>query len=127
MWFAISFVATSYFAATWIILPHGHGKEWIHAISAAIMGTLFFYLGVVLARHCFRKLKWRKDKGKKQGTVTLTDSKTQSQSAKPDIKLNIKSHSTNSNTRDETRSESKSNFSTNSDLSSSRCLGYHAY
>ncbi|XP_065634403.1 ankyrin repeat-containing protein ITN1 [Quercus suber] len=127
MWLAVSFVATSYVAATWIILPHGHGKEWILAISAATMGALFFYLGVVLARHWLRKLKWRKDKGKKQGTVALTDSKTQSQSAKPDIKLDIKSHSTNSNTRDETRSESKSNFSTNSDLSSSRCLGYHAY
>ena len=76
------------------------------SVLQLIMGTLFFYLGVVLARHCFRKLKWRKDKGKKQGTVTLTDSKTQSQSAKPDIKLNIKSHSTNSNNRDETRSES---------------------
>uniref|UniRef100_A0A7N2LLU6 PGG domain-containing protein n=1 Tax=Quercus lobata TaxID=97700 RepID=A0A7N2LLU6_QUELO len=116
IWLAVSFVATSYVAATWIILPHGHGKEWILAISAATMGTLFFYLGVVLARHWLRKLKWRKDKGKKQGTVALTDSKTQSQSAKPDIKLDIKSHSTNSNTRDETRSESKSNFSTNSDL-----------
>ncbi|KAK7845315.1 ankyrin repeat-containing protein itn1 [Quercus suber] len=112
-----------YNSTTWIILPHGRGKEWILAISAATMGTLFFYLRVVLARHWLRKLKWRKDKGKKQGTVVLTDSKNQSQSAMPDIKLDIKFHSTNFNTRDETRSESKSNFSTNSDLSSSRCLG----
>nr|POE99776.1 ankyrin repeat-containing protein itn1 [Quercus suber] len=116
---------------TWIILPHGHWKEWILAISAATMGTLFFCLGVVLARHWLRKSKWVKDNGKtkKKGIVALapTEGKTQSQSAKPDIKLDIKSHSTNSNTRDVTRSESKSNSSTNSDVSSCRGLGYHAY
>ncbi|KAK7845274.1 ankyrin repeat-containing protein itn1 [Quercus suber] len=130
-WLAVSFVATSYVVATWIILPHGHWKEWILAISAATMGTLFFCLGVVLARHWLRKSKWVKDNGKtkKKGIVALapTEGKTQSQSAKPDIKLDIKSHSTNSNTRDVTRSESKSNSSTNSDVSSCRGLGYHAY
>ncbi|KAM3699705.1 hypothetical protein ACJW31_05G046100 [Castanea mollissima] len=131
MWLAVSFVATSYVAATWIILPHGHWKEWILAISAAIMGTLFFCLGVVLARHWLRKSKWVKDNGKtkKKGIVALapTEGKTQSQSAKPNIKLDIKSHSTNSNTRDVTRSESKSSSSTNSDVSSCRGLGYQAY
>ena len=129
MWLAVSFMATSYVAATWIILPHGHWKEWILAISAATMGTLFFCLGVVLARHWLRKSKWVKDNGKtkKKGIVAPTEGKTQSQSAKSDIKLDIKSHSTNSNTRDITRSESKSNSSTNSDVSSCRGLGYHAY
>uniref|UniRef100_A0A7N2R4H9 PGG domain-containing protein n=1 Tax=Quercus lobata TaxID=97700 RepID=A0A7N2R4H9_QUELO len=129
MWLAVSFLATSNVAATWIILPHGDWKEWILAISAATMGTLFFCLGVVLARHWLRKSKWVKANGKtkKKGIVAPTEGKTQSQSAKPDIKLDIKSHSTNSNTRDVTRSESKSNSSTNSDVSSCRGLGYHAY
>ena len=129
MWLAVSFMATAYVAATWLILPHGQGKEWIFhallAISAGTMGALFFYLGVVLARHWLRKLKWRKDKGKKKGIVVPNEGKIQSQSAKPDVKLQIQSHSSNSDAEDENRSQS--NSSTNSNLSSSRGLGYHAY
>uniref|UniRef100_A0A2N9E6V1 PGG domain-containing protein n=1 Tax=Fagus sylvatica TaxID=28930 RepID=A0A2N9E6V1_FAGSY len=103
MWLAVSFMATAYVAATWLILPHG----------------------VVLARHWLRKLKWRKDKGKKKGIVVPNEGKIQSQSAKPDVKLQIQSHSSNSDAEDENRSQS--NSSTNSNLSSSRGLGYHAY
>ena len=127
MWLAVSFMATSYVAAMWIILPHGHGKEWIVAIFAGIMGTLFFYQGFMLATHWSRKLKWRKDNGKRHGsTVAPIEGKTQSQSAKPEFKIDIRSHSINSNAREETRSETKS-ISINSDFHSSKDVGYHAY
>ena len=127
MWLAVSFMATSYVAAMWIILPHGHGKEWIVAICAGIMGTLFFYQGFMLATHWSRKLKWRKDNGKRHGsTVAPIEGKIQSQSAKPEFKIDIRSHSINSHAREETQSETES-ISSNSDFHSSKDVGYHAY
>ena len=120
MWLAVSFMATSHVAAMWIILPRGHGKEWIVAICVGTMGTLFFYQGFMLATHWSRKLKWRKENGKRHGsTVAPIEGKTQSQSAKPEFKIDIRSHSINSNAREETRSETKS-ISINSDFHSSK-------
>ncbi|KAK7845321.1 ankyrin repeat-containing protein itn1 [Quercus suber] len=127
MWLAVSFMATSYVAAMWIIFPHGHGKEWIAAICAGTIGTLFFYQGFMLVTHWSRKLKWRKDNGKRQGSIVAPiEGKTQSQSAKPEFQIDIRSHSINSNAREETRSETKS-ISINSDFHSSKDVGYHAY
>ncbi|KAM3747558.1 hypothetical protein ACB098_05G044100 [Castanea mollissima] len=127
MWLAVSFMATSYVAAMWIILPQGHGKEWIVAICAGTMGTLFFYQGFMLAAHWSRKLKWRKDNGKRRGsTVAPIEGKTQSQSAKPEFNIDIRSHSINSNAREESRPETES-ISINSDFDSSKDVGYHPY
>ncbi|KAF5453108.1 hypothetical protein F2P56_028046 [Juglans regia] len=132
MWVAVSCMATSYFAATWMIV-HRPGLEWMFealiVICASTMGTLFLYLGHTLATHWLRKLKWRKDKGKKDGTVapkpTSSDGKIQSTSANPNIRVDVRPNSSDADVKKERRSQSS--FSTNSDISSSMSRGYHPY
>ncbi|KAG7992372.1 hypothetical protein I3843_02G125000 [Carya illinoinensis] len=134
MWVAVSFMATSYVAATWMIVAHHPGMEWMFealiAICAGTMGTLFLFLGHTLATHWLRKLKWRKGKGKKNGTVapkpTPSDGKIKSTSANPDIRVDIQPNSGDADhVKKERRSQSSS--STNSDISSSMSRGYHPY
>ncbi|KAG6727821.1 hypothetical protein I3842_02G144100 [Carya illinoinensis] len=134
MWVAVSFMATSYVAATWMIVAHHPGMEWMFealiAICAGTMGTLFLFLGHTLATHWLRKLKWRKGKGKKNGTVapkpTPSDGKIKSTSANPDIRGDIQPNSGDADhVKKERRSQSSS--STNSDISSSMSRGYHPY
>lgn len=64
MWVAVAFMATSYVAATWVILPHGERKELVFvallAVSIGSLGTAFIGLTVMLVNHWLRKSKWRK-------------------------------------------------------------------
>ncbi|KAJ8773436.1 hypothetical protein K2173_004266 [Erythroxylum novogranatense] len=65
MWLAVSFMATSYVAATWVIMPYSKGEEWVLvsllAVGGSIMGMVFLGLSVMLIEHWQRKRKWRKD------------------------------------------------------------------
>ena len=64
MWVAVAFMATSYVAATWAILPRSEGTEFLLvvllAVGGATLGTIFIGLVVLLVEHWLRKLKWRK-------------------------------------------------------------------
>ncbi|XP_038717126.1 ankyrin repeat-containing protein At5g02620-like isoform X2 [Tripterygium wilfordii] len=110
MWVSLAFLATAFVAGTWIITPHRPGTEWTFEATVAVgggtMGTVFVYLGVSLARHWLRKLKWRKEHPKKKRN------ESKSQQAPP----------TNLDAEAELYSDSY-----NSDLDSSKSLGYHTY
>lgn len=64
MWLAVAFMATGYVAATWVILPHNQGMQWLSVVLLALgggsLGTIFIGLSVMLAEHWLRKSKWRK-------------------------------------------------------------------
>jgi len=64
MWVAVAFMATGYVAATWVILPHNQGMQWLSVLLLALgggsLGTIFIGLSVMLVEHCLRKSKWRK-------------------------------------------------------------------
>lgn len=64
MWVAVAFMATAFVAATWVILPHGEGKDLILVLllagSSGTLVLLFIGLGVKLVKHRLKKLKWRK-------------------------------------------------------------------
>ncbi|KAI3785942.1 hypothetical protein L1987_45068 [Smallanthus sonchifolius] len=97
-WVALSFMAVSYVAATWVIMPVPHENNrmnWTLAsllsISAGTLGVTFFGLGVTLIRDRLKKSKWLKQK----------------------IKLKIKGLRARS-------------FSTNSDVLSHHSSGFHA-
>ncbi|KAI3727114.1 hypothetical protein L1987_66923 [Smallanthus sonchifolius] len=97
-WVALSFMAVSYVAATWVIMPVPHENNrmnWTLAsllsISAGTLGFTFFGLGVRLIRDRLKKSKWLKQK----------------------IQFRTKGHSTRS-------------FSTNSDVLSHHSSGFHA-
>nr|KAJ0209495.1 hypothetical protein LSAT_V11C400197020 [Lactuca sativa] len=66
-WVALSFMAVSYVAAIWVIMPVPnaiHFRDWILeallAICGGTLGSTFFSLGVMHIRHRFKKHKWRK-------------------------------------------------------------------
>ncbi|EOY26887.1 Ankyrin repeat family protein, putative [Theobroma cacao] len=86
MWLAVSFMTKAFVAATCIIVPHGHGNGWLREASAAIgAGSVvlaFICLGVMLARHMVRKVKWRKEKGERK--ETNNESKSHSHSSNSD-------------------------------------------
>ncbi|XP_062013324.1 ankyrin repeat-containing protein At2g01680-like [Rosa rugosa] len=66
LWVAVSLMATAYIAASWIIMPHGHGEgenwtlEVVISVCAGTMGFVFLCLGVTWTKHRLMKLKWRK-------------------------------------------------------------------
>nr|KYP54280.1 Ankyrin repeat-containing protein At2g01680 family [Cajanus cajan] len=64
MWVAVAFMATGYVAATWVILPHSQGMQWLSVVLLALGGgslaTIFIGLSVMLLEHWLRKSKWRK-------------------------------------------------------------------
>ncbi|KAF2301172.1 hypothetical protein GH714_020637 [Hevea brasiliensis] len=69
MWVAVSFMVTSYLAATWVIMPHGQGTEWIMSVLVIVLcsgtvGITFTVIGVILANQWQRKIKWRKSESK---------------------------------------------------------------
>ena len=68
MWIALSFMATAYIAATWIIIPYWKGTEWIFvvllSISGGTIGTAFLGLTVMMVKHWNRKQKWQKERKK---------------------------------------------------------------
>ncbi|KAK1433984.1 hypothetical protein QVD17_10902 [Tagetes erecta] len=97
-WVALSFMAVSYVAATWVIMPpphNSHDTNWILpallAICSGTLGFTFLGLGVRLVRDRLKKDRWLKQK----------------------IQLQIKGTGTRS-------------FSTNSDVLSHRSTGLHA-
>ncbi|CAL5191073.1 unnamed protein product [Lathyrus oleraceus] len=55
MWIAVAFMATGYVAATWVILPHNHGMQWLSVVLLALgggsLGTIFIGLTVMLIEH----------------------------------------------------------------------------
>ncbi|XP_031386711.1 ankyrin repeat-containing protein At5g02620-like [Punica granatum] len=65
MWASVSFMATAYVAATWVVLPHGNRDEWllvlIISISAGTLGIVVLSLTVTLIDHWIRKSRWRKE------------------------------------------------------------------
>lgn len=74
-WVAVSCMAVSYVAATWVIMPPPHDNRTVNwileallSICAGTLGFTFFSLGVMLIKHQMKKNKWRK--GKLQLTVT---------------------------------------------------------
>ncbi|KAL6334959.1 hypothetical protein AAG906_023764 [Vitis piasezkii] len=70
LWVAVSFMATAYVAATWVIIPHDRGTKWtlelLLSLSIGTVGSVFVYLGVKLVRHRLTKLKTRREKHTKQ-------------------------------------------------------------
>ncbi|KAL4292322.1 hypothetical protein AHAS_Ahas18G0016500 [Arachis hypogaea] len=64
MWVAIAFMASGYVAATWMILPHSEGMQWLSVMLIALgggsLGTIFIGLSVMLVEHWLRKFKWKK-------------------------------------------------------------------
>ncbi|KAK1434128.1 hypothetical protein QVD17_11046 [Tagetes erecta] len=69
IWVAISFMAVSYIAATWVIMPipyDQHNLTWtfeaLISICAGTLGLTFFSLGVMFIRHRLKKQKWRMKK-----------------------------------------------------------------
>ncbi|KAJ8755786.1 hypothetical protein K2173_024331 [Erythroxylum novogranatense] len=79
MWVAVSFMATAFVAAEWVIIPNAKENKWqlelLLAISCGMLGTLFLFLGVLLARHWLRKRAWkeRNNKGKIQSESPTAD------------------------------------------------------
>ena len=68
MWVAVSFMATAYVAATWVIIPQGKGTEWMFvtllSISGGTIGAIFLGLTLKLIEHWYQKQKWRKERKK---------------------------------------------------------------
>nr|POE99778.1 ankyrin repeat-containing protein itn1 [Quercus suber] len=66
MWVAVAFMTTGFAAATWMIIPHSQGTEWVFvtliAVSSGTLGASFIGLGVMLVDHWLRKRKWRKQR-----------------------------------------------------------------
>ncbi|KAJ8750550.1 hypothetical protein K2173_015709 [Erythroxylum novogranatense] len=62
-WLAVSFMATSYVAATWVIMPYSKGGEWmlvsLLAVGGGIMGMVFLGLSIMLIENWHKKRKWR--------------------------------------------------------------------
>ncbi|KAL4583859.1 hypothetical protein LXL04_008444 [Taraxacum kok-saghyz] len=66
---ALSFMAVSYIAATWVTTPVAHNihlRNWdvedLLSICAMTLGSTFFILGVLHIRHLYKKHQWRKQK-----------------------------------------------------------------
>lgn len=82
MWVAVAFMATSYVAAIWVIMPHNKNTDSlivaVIAISGATLGTIFIGLLVMLVEHWMRKLKWRK---LRVGRWSFGDAETDSQNS----------------------------------------------
>ncbi|OMO66592.1 hypothetical protein COLO4_30483 [Corchorus olitorius] len=65
MWVAVAFMATAYVAAAWVTVPHDHQEKWVFVAllttCGGTLGTAFIALTVKLVEHRVRKLKWRKE------------------------------------------------------------------
>ncbi|CAA2960081.1 ankyrin repeat-containing At5g02620-like [Olea europaea subsp. europaea] len=74
MWISTLFMASAFIAAIWAIMPKGKGRRFVEVELVVIGGgctiTVFCGLGIMLARHWYKKHKWRKEKEKnvKDGT-----------------------------------------------------------
>ena len=83
MWVAVAFMATGYVAATWVILPHTQGMQWLSVVLLALgggtLGTIFIGLSVMLVEHWLRKSKWRKTR--KESGDGAADSEGESQNS----------------------------------------------
>ena len=83
MWVSVAFMATAYVAATWVVVPHSQGSDWLFvtllAVSGGSLGVIFIGLGVMLVEHWLRKMKWRKLR--KDGRVGIADPDLESQNS----------------------------------------------
>ncbi|GLT53276.1 hypothetical protein SLA2020_265590 [Shorea laevis] len=81
LWVSVAFMATAYVAATWVVMLHGQGTNWVFvmllAVSGGSLGVIFIGLGVMLVEHWLRKMKWRKLR--KDGGVGISDPDLESQ------------------------------------------------
>ncbi|XP_057984310.1 ankyrin repeat-containing protein ITN1-like [Hevea brasiliensis] len=63
MWVAVSFMASSYLAAAWVIAPHSRGTEWMSvlviAVGGGILGMAFICVGVITADQRRRNKEWK--------------------------------------------------------------------
>ncbi|KAG9154479.1 hypothetical protein Leryth_020505 [Lithospermum erythrorhizon] len=69
MWVSTLFMASAYIAGIWTILPTGRGTKWVK-IDLVIIGggstmVVFMGLGLMLARHWYRKYEWRRQRKEK--------------------------------------------------------------
>lgn len=83
MWVAVSFMATGYIAATWVVMPQSKGTDWVIVMLLAVcggtLGLTFIGLSVMLVEHWLRKTKWQKQrKGRVEG---VTDPDLESQNS----------------------------------------------
>ncbi|XP_015894585.3 ankyrin repeat-containing protein At5g02620 [Ziziphus jujuba] len=71
MWVAVAFMATAFFAAMWVIMPHSKGTDLVFVVLLAVcggtLGIVFISLGVMLVEHWLKKLKWRKRSREREG------------------------------------------------------------
>jgi hypothetical protein len=83
MWVSVAFMATAYVAATWVVVPHSQGSDWLFvtllAVSGGSLGVIFIGLGVMLVEHWLRKMKWIKLR--KDGRVGIADPDLESQNS----------------------------------------------
>ncbi|XP_004305267.1 PREDICTED: ankyrin repeat-containing protein At2g01680-like [Fragaria vesca subsp. vesca] len=134
LWVAVSLMATAFVAASWIIMPHGHGEgnDWtlevLISVCAGTMGSVFLFLGVTWARHLLMKLKWRKQ------IRRIAEQRTQRQAARANQRAHRRAqkriketHKRAQRRRTEETPEYSSSVSTNSDAESFVELGYHTY
>jgi hypothetical protein len=74
LWVSVSFMGTAYVAATWVVIPHGAGTEWVLVVSLSIgggtLGTVFFGLTIMLVEHWCRKKKLKKQR-KRMGGIRI--------------------------------------------------------
>ncbi|KAI5337008.1 PREDICTED: ankyrin [Prunus dulcis] len=95
MWVAVAFMATSYVAATWVIMPHSLEKEWVLvallAVSIGTLGTVFIGLGLMLVDHWLRKRKWRK--GRREAGEANEDAEMGSQNSDVESSYTLGYHS----------------------------------
>ncbi|KAG7997742.1 hypothetical protein I3843_01G225200 [Carya illinoinensis] len=81
MWVAVAFMATSYVAATWVVMPKNQGTKWVFvtllAVSGGTLGVVFIVLGVTLVEHWLRKMKWKKQKKERGQGVADRDLESQ--------------------------------------------------
>ncbi|KAF2323459.1 hypothetical protein GH714_035566 [Hevea brasiliensis] len=114
-------LATSFAATTWVIMPNAYKTRWmleaILAIGAGSMITVFIYPGVQLFRHWLRKLKWKKQRGKKSRIVAV-NRQLKLQPSKTLITKQIQLNPVLFNNQSD---------SSNSDVESAKSLGYHTY
>ncbi|KDP40883.1 hypothetical protein JCGZ_24882 [Jatropha curcas] len=121
MWVAMSFMATAFVAASWVLLPQDGKRGWVLdillAISAGSMATVFIFLGFKLARHWLRKLKWKKEKRKMKNNMLAVNIGKDAL-----VEGGIQFEAEKFSNEDGVQFESS-----NSDVESSISIGYHPY
>ncbi|OMO54016.1 hypothetical protein CCACVL1_28132 [Corchorus capsularis] len=141
MWVAVAFMATAYVAAAWVTVPHDHQEKWVFVAllttCGGTLGTAFIALTVKLVEHRVRKLKWRKEqrnrekeeqKRGKEATELRTKRIISLQNGTEIAPIGAVSLEKKQETAHIPKfAEWDKIASFNSDLASSRHLGYHSH